>query len=121
LEKLFGVIFSLYKGMPGHGDLVVACLQGAWPKLVGDGLAKMCKPAWFGESTLVIEALDQQLEKAIRSVQPALLEKLRSATGGEVRKIIVSRRSSVASGASALDCDIRKPVSNQQLRPIIRD
>ncbi len=98
MEKLFGVLFSLYQGTPRHGEFVVACLQGAWPKLLGDRLATVCEPVSFDGSTLVIEVLDHQWGEAVKSVRPALLEKLRSATAGEVKKIVVSRQSSVVSG-----------------------
>jgi hypothetical protein len=99
LEKLFGVLFSLYQGTPRHGELVIACLEGAWPKLLGDRLATVCKPASFDGSTLVIEVLDHQWEEAVKSVRPALLERLHSATAGEVSRIIVgSRQRAVGSG-----------------------
>jgi hypothetical protein len=90
LEKLFGVLFSLYRGTPNHGEWVVACLRGAWPKLLGDRLAAVCEPASFDGSTLVVKILDPQWEEAVRSVRPELLKKLRSATAGEVNRIIVS-------------------------------
>jgi len=96
LEKLFGVLFSIYRGTPRHREWVLACLQGAWPKLIGEKLAAVCKPASFDGSALAIEVLDRQWEDAIRSVRLALLDKLQSATAGEVTRIsVVSRQSSV--------------------------
>jgi hypothetical protein len=89
LEKLFGVLFSVSRGTPRHGEWVVACLQGAWPKLIGERLATVCVPISFNGSTLVIEVKDHQWEEALRSVRPALLDKLRTATAGEVSKIRV--------------------------------
>jgi len=77
---------------------VVSCLQGAWPKLLGDKLAAVCKPVSFEGSTLAIEILEPQWEEAVRSVRPELLEKLRSATSGQVAKITVLRRQPVAEG-----------------------
>jgi hypothetical protein len=93
LEKLFGVLFSVGRGTPRHGEWVVTCLQGAWPKLIGERLATVCVPASFDGSTLVIEVKDPQWEEAVRSVRPALLDKLRTATAGEVNKIRVVRHS----------------------------
>jgi hypothetical protein len=92
LEKLFGVLFSVCRGTPKQGEWVVACLQGAWPKIIGDRLAAVCAPASFDGSVLVIEAQDRQWEEAVRSVRPALLEKLQSVTAGEVKRIQVIGR-----------------------------
>ncbi len=89
MEKLFGLLFSIHSGTPRQGEWVVACLQGAWQKLLGDKLAAVCVPASFDGSTLVIEVSDPQWEEAVRSVRPALLEKLRKATGGQVSRISV--------------------------------
>jgi hypothetical protein len=89
LEKLFGVLFSIYRGKPENNEFVVACLQGAWPKLLGDKLAAVCKPVSFKGSTLVIEVLDRQWEEAVRSVRAEILERLRSATAGEIAKLTV--------------------------------
>jgi hypothetical protein len=96
LEKLFGVLFSVSRGTPRHGEWVVACLQGAWPKLIGERLATVCAPASFDGSTLVIDVKDPQWEEAVRSVRPALLDKLRTATAGAVNKIRVVRPSNSA-------------------------
>jgi hypothetical protein len=93
LEKLFGVLFSIGRGTPKQGEWVTACLQGAWPKLIGDKLAAVCAPASFEGSTLVVEVNDRQWEEIVGSVKPALLEKLQSATAGAVKHIrVVSRQ-----------------------------
>jgi hypothetical protein len=98
LEKLFGVLFSVYRGKPGHNEFVLACLQGAWHRLLGDKLAAVCKPARFDGSTLVIQVIDPQWEDAIRSVGTEIIGKLRSATAGEVAKLtVVSCQSPVVS------------------------
>jgi hypothetical protein len=57
--------------------------------LLGDRLAAACRPAHFDGSKLIVEILDSSWTKAIQSVQPELLEKLRSATAGEVKTITV--------------------------------
>jgi len=87
LEPLFGVLVSLQRGTPRHGAWVVACLQGAWPRLIGEKLASVCRPALFRDAELVVEITDRDWEGAVRSVQGALLDKLRAATAGEIRQI----------------------------------
>jgi hypothetical protein len=88
LEQAFSVLFSLYHGTPDRGEWAVSCLEGAWPKLLGDRLATVCRPVAFRNSELSIELLDPAWEDALRNIQPALLEKLQAATAGEVRSII---------------------------------
>ncbi len=87
LEQLFGVLLSLQQGTASHGEWVVTCLRGAWPRLIGDRLAAVCRPARFRDSELVVEIVDKDWEGAIRSVQPELLDKLRTATAGEVKAL----------------------------------
>ena len=99
MEQLFSVLLLLCRGTPKHGEWVVACLEGAWPKLLGDRLAAICRPALFEGSELAIEMLDSGWEPTIKGIKPALQEKLRHATAGEVKTIrIVSCRSSTAGG-----------------------
>ena len=95
MEPLFGVLFSLNKGKPNHGEWVIACLQGAWPKLLGERLAVVCRPARLEGSDLRIEILDQSWESAVKSVRAELLDKLRTATANQVRSISFSRQSAV--------------------------
>jgi hypothetical protein len=77
-------MLALYRGTTSHGEWIVACLEGAWPKLVGDRLAEVCRPVAFQNSELEIEIRDRDWEDAVRSIQPELLKKLRTATSGEV-------------------------------------
>lgn len=76
--------------MPNRGEWVVGCLQGAWPRLLGDRLAAVCRPASFDGSTLVIEAIDDQWRETVKGIGPTLLEKLRAATAGEVSRISIA-------------------------------
>ena len=92
MKPVSHVIYSLYKGQPNHGQWVVACLEGAWPKLLGARLAAACRPAFFEKSDLRIEIFDQEWEQAARSVKQALLEKLRAATASEVKSISFTRK-----------------------------
>jgi hypothetical protein len=70
-----------------QGDWVVACLKGAWPRLVGEKLATVCRPAAFKQSVLTIEITDEAWEKAIISVKRDLRDKLQSATAGTVKTL----------------------------------
>jgi hypothetical protein len=104
LEQLFSVLLLLYRGTPQHSEWVVACLNGAWPKLLGERLAAVCRPARFEGSELVVEILNNDWEKAVQSVKPMLLEKLRTATAGEVKTIaVVSGQRSITSTKSWLE------------------
>lgn len=87
MEHISTVMFSLFRGTPGHGEWVVNCLQGAWPAIVGQGIARACRPAAFGGSTLTIAVEDAAWESALASMKDVLLDKIRRATGGEVREI----------------------------------
>jgi hypothetical protein len=91
LKPLFEVLYSLNKGQPNNGQWVIACLQGAWSKILGERLAAVCRPAAFEKSDLQIEILDPGWDQAIESVKAALLEKLRTATANEVKSISFSR------------------------------
>jgi hypothetical protein len=87
LEQLFDILLSIQQGTARHGEWVVTCLQGAWSRLIGDRLAAVCRLALFRDSELVVEIVDKDWEEAIRSVQPELLDKLRTATAGEVNAL----------------------------------
>ena len=92
MEQLFKVLLLLHRGTPKHGEWVIACLEGAWPRLVGERLAAICRPSRLEGSELVVEILDKDWEEAVKSVKPALLEKLQAATADEVKSITVVRR-----------------------------
>ncbi len=87
MESLARILYSLHKGTPQHGQWVVACLEGAWSHVVGEGLAKVCRPASFKDSELLIEILDPGWEKPMRDVRADMELKLCSATGGVVRRV----------------------------------
>ncbi|MBN1570394.1 MAG: DUF721 domain-containing protein [Acidobacteria bacterium] len=97
MEPLYGVLFSLFKEKPNYGQWVVACLKGAWPKLLGDRLAAVCSPVHFENANLRIEVCSPEWDQALMSVRETLLDKLRAATANEVRTITFSRQSAVGS------------------------
>jgi hypothetical protein len=87
MESLSRILYSLFRGQPNHNDWVVSCLHGAWPRLVSERLAEVCRPLSFMNSELVVEILDPDWEQALRDVKEDLEEKLCAATGGEVRRV----------------------------------
>lgn len=90
------MLYSLYKGQPGHGQWVVSCLEGSWSKILGERLAGVCRPVSFEKSDLRIEIQDREWDRAIRSVQQTLLEKLCAATANEVKSISFVGQATVA-------------------------
>jgi hypothetical protein len=93
VERLFGVLLSIHHGTPKHGEWVTACLQGAWPKIIGEKLASVCRPAAFADAELVVEVVEPGWEATLESVQPVLLEKLRAASSGLVKTVSLKQGS----------------------------
>lgn len=87
MEPVAGVLYSLFRGSPAHREWVVNCLQGAWPAIVGQGIARVCRPAVFDGSGLRIAVEDPAWEDALASMRDELRERILRATGGEVRRI----------------------------------
>jgi len=87
VKQLFGILLGIHRGSPRHGDWVLACLEGAWTKLVGDRLAAVCRPVRLEDSELVVEVLDPNWEEAVKGVKSALQQKLDSETTGLVKTL----------------------------------
>jgi len=87
MEPISRILYSLYRGTPRHGEWVVGCLEGAWPKLLGEKLAGSCRPRTFKHSVLYIEIVDSAWQEALEDVKKDLEERLRRATGGEVQRV----------------------------------
>jgi predicted nucleic acid-binding Zn ribbon protein len=81
------IIYSLRRGTPQHGQWVLACLEGSWPHIIGEIPAQACRPVDFRNSEVVIEILDSAWEKTLRNLRDHIEEKLRAATGDEVRAV----------------------------------
>jgi hypothetical protein len=92
LKPLFSVLLEIYRGKPLHNDWVIACLEGAWTKLVGDRLAAVCRPVSLKDSKLIVEILDPEWEDAVKGVQSALQQKLQNVTMGIVKTLSFSRQ-----------------------------
>ncbi|MFH1574539.1 MAG: DUF721 domain-containing protein [Acidobacteriota bacterium] len=87
MEPISSVLFSLYRNTPHHGDWVLACLEGAWPAIVGGGLAQACRPVSFAESTLTVGIDDPEWQETLLSMREEIAGKVRRATYGEVRRV----------------------------------
>jgi hypothetical protein len=87
VKQIFGVVLSLFNEKPENREWVVACLEGAWPTLVGERLAAVCKPVSFNGAELVVKMRDHAWEDAIADMKPALLKKLQTATQGKISAI----------------------------------
>jgi hypothetical protein len=88
MEQLFGILLSLQQGSARHEDWVIGCLEGAWPRLVGDRLASVCRPVALNHSELKIDVLDDGWMGALGSIRVELQNKLREATRGTVKTIV---------------------------------
>ena len=95
MDRAFGILFSLQRGTPRHGEWVDACLKGSWAGIVGGKLAAVCRPIYLGNSILKIEVVDDAWIDAVRSMRIELQRKLSNATCGEVRELKIVKSSSV--------------------------
>jgi hypothetical protein len=87
MKLLSQVLYSIHKGTPRHGPWVVACLEGAWYRLLGAQLSRVCRPRSFDASELVIEIIDPAWAQALEDIRKDLEAKLRTATGDEVHHV----------------------------------
>lgn len=90
MDRAFDILFSLQRGTSRHGQWVVECLKGSWPRLVGDRLASVCRPAGLKETVLTVEVTDEAWLDTVRGLQEELQDKLSSVTGGEVKRLKIS-------------------------------
>jgi len=90
MEPLSRVLFSLYQDEPHYGDWVIACLEQAWPGLVGPEMAGFSRPVSFCRQVLTVEVPDPVWRSAVAGLENDILRKLRSETGLDIRKIRVS-------------------------------
>ncbi len=87
MEPVARILYSLHRGTPQHGPWVVACLEGAWPHMMGEGLARVCRPVAFKDSELLIEIVDPAWVRPLQEIRAEIEVKLRAATGGEVYRV----------------------------------
>ncbi len=91
MEPLSRILFGLFRGTPRHGEWVIACLEGAWPTLVGERIAGVCRPVAFEGSRLTIEVLDSAWLEPLKEMAAELLARIQKGTSDEVREIAFVR------------------------------
>ena len=87
MDSIANVLMSLYRDTPQHGEWITAFLEATWKVIVGDQLARVCRPLRFESSHLVIGVMDPSWADALRGLESELYRKMRRATCGEVRRI----------------------------------
>ncbi len=87
MEPVSKVLYTLYRGKPIHGRWIVACLEGAWPGLLGGRIAQACRPLSWEDYRLVVEVVDPVWTESLESIQEDMLERIRTATNDEVRRL----------------------------------
>ena len=92
MKPVSSIVFSLYRETPEHGPWIVACLEGAWPKLVGPKLSAACRPARWQDGRLIVEVLDPAWLPALESMSDKLLARVRETAGNEVTRIVFELR-----------------------------
>ena len=93
MDRAFDILFSLQRGTSRHGQWVLACLKGSWPRLVGDRLAAVCRPAELRDAILRIEVTEAPWLETVRGMQKELQDRLFNATGGEVKTLKIIKGS----------------------------
>ena len=91
MDPISQVLYGLFRGTPQHGEWVIACLEGAWPALLGERIAGVCRPASYENSRLSIEVTDGAWVEPLREMTSELLDRIRKGTGNEVREIAFVR------------------------------
>ncbi len=87
MESVSNTLYSLFRSTPFHGDWIVSCLAGAWTGVLGDRIARTCRPIAWRNSELVVEVLEKAWLPVLISMNQELLQRIRQATGGEVRQV----------------------------------
>jgi hypothetical protein len=93
MELISNVLYGLYRDTPQHADWVIACLEGAWPGLLGARMAAVCRPAALKGYQLTIEVGDPAWVPALEGVSGELSGKIRAATRDFVREIRITSSS----------------------------
>ena len=96
MDSLRDVLFALFRGTKHHDTWVTSCLEGAWPSLLGERIARICRPVNLRHGELTIEVRDSAWKEALFGMKDDLLRRLRSASGGEVTDLRVRIRDEAA-------------------------
>ena len=92
MEPVSNIVFSIFRGTDRHEEWVLSCLEGAWPRLVGERLASACRPRAFKGWHLIVEVTDPEWATSLKGLEDELLRKIETATGGEVRSLEIAAR-----------------------------
>jgi len=87
MEPVSTVLFSLYRGTPSREDWLLACLQGAWPGLLGEAVANACRPAQLKGRELTIDVADAAWLPALAGMKAEFLKRIREAAGHEIQEL----------------------------------
>ena len=69
---------------------MVACLEGAWPHLIGEKPASVSRPVRFSDSELIVEVFDKDWLDTLKRLEPDLLKKLQAAAGTIIKRVRVT-------------------------------
>jgi hypothetical protein len=94
MESVSAALLAIFRGTESHGPWLIACLEGAWPGLIGEKAAAVCRPASVNDAELIIEVLDPDWLPALAGMRSRLLERIRTFTGDEVRKLSLVKKAS---------------------------
>jgi hypothetical protein len=95
MELLSTSLLSVFRGTPNHGLWITACLQGAWPGMVGEKLAAVCRPALLSQAELVVEVLDPDWLPVLSGMKKELLTRIRAFAGDEIQRLTLVNRGSL--------------------------
>jgi hypothetical protein len=87
MKPIASVLPSIFRDSPHHRLWVVACLEGSWQEIVGDGIARICRPLRLDNSNLVLEILDPSWESTLKGMERDVLDKIRQFAGNEVKQL----------------------------------
>jgi hypothetical protein len=87
MKPIASVLLRLFRDSPQHPVWVLAYLEGSWESIVGDGIARVCRPRGLDNRNLLIEILDPSWERAFKSMERDMLEKIRQFAANEVTRI----------------------------------
>ncbi len=88
MEKLFGAIPSVLKGLGSNAKTDEAIVFAAWKQCAGGLLASRTTPIEFSSHRLVVAVADKTWQRHLEELAPQMLAKLNGSLGsGTVRFI----------------------------------
>ncbi len=87
MESIAKTLFLLYRQSPHHEEWIVACLEGMWRGLMGENIARVCRPIELHSGQLIVAVVDAAWHPVLSRMAPELLERIRSATDNQVQRL----------------------------------